>query len=145
MSLVINSDDVYRHHALQTSGIIAVQWIKPRSSASSNYRCISYFLLLFFLLVCLYHPKQILTMIPNGVVLSVLAEKLSPTSVQLCYELNSRSLFAVHNNYSIIESMNVRTMAHFILEGAIPFTKCILSISLYIALLLIATWAYWWC
>lgn len=78
-------------------------------------------------------------MIPNGVVLSVLAEKLSPTSVQLCYELNSRSLFAVHNNYSIIESMNVRTMAHFILEGAIPFTKCILSISLYIALLLVAS------
>lgn len=141
---MINSDDVYRQHTLQISGIIAVQWIKPCSSASSNYRSISYFPLFFFLLVCLYHPKQILTMIPNGMALSVLAEKFSPTSVQLCYELNFRSLFAVHKNYSIIESKSVWTMAHFILEDAIPFIKCILSISLYIALPPITTWAYWW-
>lgn len=137
--LVISSDNVYRQGAQQISGVIAVQWIKPCSSASCNYRSISSLSLLFFLLVCLHYPKQILNMIPNGVALSLLAEKLSPASVHLCYELNSRSSSAVHNNYSIIESMNIGTMAHFILEDGIPCIKCVLSTPLYISLSSIQT------
>lgn len=82
----------------------------------------------FSFLVCLYKPKQILPVIPNGVVVSMLAEKLSPAWVQLCCELNSRSLFALNSNYSTIEPTNMWTMKHFILEDGISSIKCSLSI-----------------
>lgn len=96
------------------------------------------------LLVCLNKTKQISAVLPNGVVVSILAEKLSPAWVQLCYEVNLRSLFAVNSNYSIIESMNVWTMKHFILQDDISSIKCSLSISLYIALSPVTHWDYWW-
>lgn len=98
----------------------------------------------FSFLVSLYKPKQISAVIPNVVVVSMFAEKLSPAWVQMCYELNSRSLFSVNSNYSVIESMNVWTMKHFTLEDGISSIKCSLSMTLYIALSPVTHWAYWW-